>query len=423
MKKTPSLIDAVNKNMIWIKDIGIGHVEIDTKKIEDTTINLKGKETNFFGSCSYLNFEIDERLKTAAIEAINIFGVHFSSSRAYVSLPLHSELESLLTKVFGGPTVVALSTTLGHLANLPIIIGKNDAIILDQQVHNSIQMATRIVAASGTHLGVVRHNNMDQLDQKVESLKGSHDKIWYMADGIYSMYGDACPIAELFVLMEKHEQLHLYVDDAHGMSWTGENGKGYILDLVGIHPRVVFTTSLGKGFGSSGGATVFPNKEMADLVRNCGSTHLFSGPLQPPILAAAIASAKIHLSPEIYEHQDKLKKNIRYFQELVKQFNLPLVSSSPTPIKYIGAGTPEMATKLCKGLLDRGYYTGVAGYPSVPVNNSGIRMTINRLHTKKQIHGLVSTISELMDEILIEHDYSKEEILGAFKRRVKKESA
>ena len=279
MKKTPTLIDAVNQNMIWIKDIGIGHVEIDPEKIEGTSIGLNGEKTNLFGSCSYLNLEIDKRLKTAAKEAIDTYGVHFSSSRAYVSLPLHSELENLLTKVFGGPTVVALSTTLGHMANMPIIVGKNDAVILDQQVHNSVQMATRVVAASGTHVEVVRHNNMNQLDQKIESLKEKHDKIWYMADGIYSMYGDACPIAEIFVLMEKHEQLHLYVDDAHGMSWAGENGKGYILDLVGIHPRMVFTTSLGKGFGTSGGATVFPNKEMADLVRNCGSTHIFSGAL------------------------------------------------------------------------------------------------------------------------------------------------
>ncbi len=420
MKKTPPWIDAVNQNMNWIKDVGIGHVEIDPKRIEGTTISLNGKETNLFGSCSYLNLEIDERLKDAAKKVIDTFGVQFSSSRAYISLPIHSELEGLLSKIFGAPALVTTSTTLGHMANLPVIVGKNDAIILDQQVHNSVQMATRTVAATGTHVEVVRHNNMEQLDQKIEALKGKHDKIWYMADGVYSMYGDVCPIAELFVLMEKHEQLHFYVDDAHGLGWTGENGKGYIADLVGAHPRMVLTTSMAKGFGTSGGVTVCPNKEMASLIRNCGSSHIFSSPLQPPIVAASIASAKIHLSPEIYEHQDKLQKNVMYFQKVAKQLDLPLVSFSSTPIKYIGAGKPDMATKLCKRLLERGYYTGVAGYPSVPVNNSGIRMTISRMHTKKQIHGLLSTISELMDEILIEHNYSKKQISNAFKKRTKK---
>ena len=44
-----------------------------------------------------------------------------------------------------------------------------------------------------------------------------------MADGIYSMYGDYAPIKELKALSIKYPQLHLYIDDVHGMSWIGKN--------------------------------------------------------------------------------------------------------------------------------------------------------------------------------------------------------
>ena len=32
----------------------------------------------------------------------------------------------------------------------------------------------------------------------------------------------------LVELLGRYEQLHLYLDDAHGVSWCGEHGKGYI---------------------------------------------------------------------------------------------------------------------------------------------------------------------------------------------------
>lgn len=57
-------------------------------------------------------------------------------------------------------------------------------------------------------------------------------QVWYICDGVYSQQGDVAPLAELKALMDKYPQLYLYVDDAHGMSWTGKNGCGYALSQV-----------------------------------------------------------------------------------------------------------------------------------------------------------------------------------------------
>jgi hypothetical protein len=42
----------------------------------------------------------------------------------------------------------------------------------------------------------------------------------------------------------------------------------------------------------------------------CGGSMLFSGPMQPPMLGAALASAKLHLTPEIVALQDELRDRV-----------------------------------------------------------------------------------------------------------------
>ena len=65
-----------------------------------------------------------------------------------------------LDHIFEKPTIVTASTTLGHLATLPVIIGDNDAVILALQVHSSVQMAVKILKAEGVTVQVIRHNDM-----------------------------------------------------------------------------------------------------------------------------------------------------------------------------------------------------------------------------------------------------------------------
>ena len=101
---------------------------------------------------------------------------------------------------------------------------------------------------------------------------------------------------------------------------------------------MLFRSSLAKAFSAGGAVMVFPDAETARLVRTCGSTMIFSGPLQPPLLGAAIASARVHLSPEIHERQKKLMERICLFNSLADQRGLPLGSAAATPIRFVRTG-------------------------------------------------------------------------------------
>jgi hypothetical protein len=265
---------------------------------------------------------------------------------------------------------------------------------------------------------MVRHNDMEKLEEKILSLKNKHSKIWYLGDGVYSMYGDLCKLAELNTLLNKHEQLWAYLDDAHGMSYYGKNGSGYVCSQTTIHPKMILTTSLNKAFAAGGGALIFNDAALGKKVRTCGSPFITSGPLQPANLGAGIASALIHLSDEIYDLQNNLHDKIQFTKDLLLNADLPLISESGAAIFFIGVSVPKLGYRIVEKMLERGFFVNLGIFPAVPIKNTGIRFTITALHTYKQINTMVSALKEEFENALKQENISLEEIYKAFKKEL-----
>lgn len=417
MKNASPSIDVINKVVQKGAKLGVGHIVTQDRQLNGRSVKVNNEALVNLASCSYLGLEIDPRLKAAAIDAVQRYGAQFSSSRSFISIGLYEELEDLMSQLFGYPTVMAPTTTLGHMANMPILIGPKDAVILDHQVHASVQNGVKLVKATGTKIEIIRHSRMDHLEDRIKKLIPHHQKIWYMADGIYSMFGDCAPAKELYELMNRYEQFHVYFDDAHGMSWTGKNGVGHVLGQIPYHPQMVLITSLTKSFGTQGGAMVFYNDEMKSLVKNCGSTLMFSSPIVPSTLGASIASAKIHLSEELPVLQGELQQRMDYFVDVAQQLELPVVGTeSNSPIFFIGVGTPDIGYKLAQRLISAGFFASVAVYPSVPYNNTGLRFTITRHLSYQDIKNVLHVLSVELDAALKEGSYEKEKIFRAFRK-------
>jgi 7-keto-8-aminopelargonate synthetase-like enzyme len=399
MKNLSPQAELANRVVSQGRDQGLGHLKVDEIYDNGRTVIVNGKKLVSFSNCGYLGLEFDERLIESAKNAIDRYGVSFSSSRSFLELSLFEDLESLLSKIFNKPTLFAQSTTLGHIAVIPLLIDSNDAVIMDHRVHNSISNAVSMVKARGTYVETIRHNNMDFLESRIKKLEDKYDRVWYMADGVYSMLGDVAPLNELNFLMNKYEKFHLYIDDAHGMSWTGKHGCGYVLDNTAYHEKMILVTSLGKGFGTLGGALVMPDAKMKELIRNIGSTLMFCIQPQPATLAAGIASAKIHLTSEITVLQDKIKANMQYFIITAKGLKLPLVSNERTPIFYIEIGDPETTFIISKKLISSGFYINSVVYPAVPHKNTGLRITVTSNHTYQDIYELLEIISNELNKL------------------------
>ncbi len=358
--------------------------------------------------------EMDPRLKEGVCDAVHRYGTQFSSSRSYVSAPAYGELEERLSELFGGFALVAPSTSLGHLATMPVLIGGTDAVILDQQVHHSGHAAVNPLRTQGTTAEVVRHNDVVLLEQRIEELRRDHRHVWYMADGVYSMFADLAPVDDLVALLDRFEQLHLYLDDSHGMSWYGRHGRGTVLGRLPIRERMIVANSLNKAFAAAGGALIFPDAELRRRVRTCGGQMVFSGPIQPPMLGAALASAQIHLSPEIDELQAELRERIRLCNALMLEAGLPLVAADETPIRYVGAGLPDTAASVAERMMADGFFVNTAPFPCVPMKKAGIRTPLTRHHTPDDIRGMVQSLARHLPRVLEERGSSLEDVRATF---------
>ena len=410
--KNINTIDEVFSNAV---KKGIFHLSTEDDFLDGRIITINGHKVINFGSCSYLGLELNKSVIESSINATRKYGTQFSSSRAYLSLGLYKELESMFRNIFNTPVVIAPTTTLAHSSAIPVVVGDKDAVILDFQVHASVQDAVSKLHKRSITIELIQHNRLDELENKIKELGPKYEKIWYLADGVYSMYGDLVPIHELVKLIDKYSQLHLYIDDAHGMSWTGPNGCGYVYSQIEPHPKIIVATSLAKGFGIAGGGIISSaSEEIVRRIRTCGTSLIFSGPMGPYALGAAIGSAQIHLSDKIRTLQTNIKELINYTNTLLREYDLPNVTEAVSPIFFVGVSSLKAGYNLDKRLLREGFYANIGLFPGVPMRRTGIRFTNTLHHTKADIKAFIEAIAYHFPKALEEEGLTKQYVYNAF---------
>jgi 7-keto-8-aminopelargonate synthetase-like enzyme len=360
------------------------------------SVEVDGQALLNFGSCSYLGLERRLELLDGTIDAVRRYGTQFPFAQPFLKCPLYGELESALSQMTGGHALVAPSTTLAHIAALPVIVGSSDAVIVDQFAHASVYTGARLIR--GAHTEILPHNRLDMLADRVAALSNGHETVWYALDGLYSMRGNFAPLNELAQLLADFPKLHLYVDDAHCTSWIGKHGRGNALDRMvdvpSVRERLVVALSLNKAFSAAGGALVFPSASLKERVRLAGGPMLFSGAVQPPLLGAAVASARLHLKPEFAELQRLLLARITRVHALADALDIPLASDDLTPIAFIPCGPHETTFALCHAMRRRGFYIAPAVFPGVPYNKSGLRLTVSLHNDDREVDAVMSALSE-----------------------------
>jgi 7-keto-8-aminopelargonate synthetase-like enzyme len=407
--------DTLDELLTDAKNRGILHLYTDIDNSTERKLSIDGKELLNFGTCGYLGLELDQRLIEGGIEMLRKFGTQFSVSRTYLTSGIHGQLEKYLSEMFdNNPVLTYSSTSAAHISIIPTVVNYNDAIILDQQVHMSIQTAAQLLRQKGTTIEKIRHSNLEMLEASLQELSKKHEKIWYMIDGVYSMFGDLPPLDDLIHLMVKYPKLHLYIDDAHGIGWYGKNGTGYAFSKIAKHPKVILVTTLAKGFGVMGGLAIFPDEKTKNKVSIFGGPLGYSHPLSPALIGSAIASAKIMLSDEINVLQKELRENIDYCNLLLSKTNLIVLSNPLTPIYCVGLGQPKVAYNMIKRLLNNGFFVNAALFPAVPIKKTGIRFTITHHIQKEDIKLLIDAMVYHYPLVLEEEGITEQHVKDAF---------
>lgn len=407
-----STVDSIHQEAI---QHGIYFLNPDDQELHGRTFRLQGQELLSFASCSYLGLEQHPQLVEGVIHAAKKYGTQFSATRGFVSAPPYGELEALMSELLGGHAIVCSSTSLGHQSALGVLATEKDAIVLDHQAHYSIQQAVQICRTSGCHVEIVKHGELERALEAIQRLASIRKTVWFCVDGVYSMYGDLVPIELLREALKIAPNVRLYVDDAHGMSWVGKHGRGSFLTRFGFNERVVLATSLNKAFAAGGGCLLFATDKERQYVRKTGGPLFFSGPLQPPMLGAAMASARLHLSQEIYQHQEILHERVRLANRLIREEGLPLLVENETPIFFLRLGLPRLGFKVARRMMDEGIYVTPSVYPTVPMRRGGIRLSLTGYHTNEDVERVIKRLAVHIPEVLAEEGLTVDNLDDEFR--------
>lgn len=345
---------------------------------------IDGRDFILLGSNNYLGLCDDERLKNAAIEAVNKYGVGSGGSRLTTgSYDIHRKLEEKIAAFKGAEASLVFNT--GYMANVGIITAlcdKNWVIFCDKLNHASIIDGCRL---SGAKLVRYKHCDMDDLLNKITKFKGTNNLI--VTDGVFSMDGDIAPLPEIVEIAKKHNAMTM-VDDAHAVGFLGKNGSG-TSSYFNLNSKIdIMMGTLSKSAASEGGYAA-GSKDLINYLKNCARSFIYSTALSPAAIAVSIKALDI-IQQDVERRNNLLQMSDWFQRELRKAgFN---VTETQTPIIPIIIGSAEKAIEFNQNLLEEGIYIPAIRPPSVPEGTSRLRVSLMATHTKKDLEESLAKI-------------------------------
>jgi glycine C-acetyltransferase len=341
-------------------------------------IVVDGKPVINFCANNYLGLANDPRLREAAKQAIDQYGVGPGAVRQIAgTMSLHNQLEKRLAEFKHAEAVLSMQSGFtANLATIPALVGKGDVIFSDQLNHASIIDGCRLSRA--TIVGYA-HNNMGDLRAKIAETT-EYGRRLIISDGVFSMDGDIAPLPALVEIADEHGIL-LMIDDAHGEGVLGKGGRG-IVDHFDMHGRVdIEVGTMSKAFGVVGGI-VAGKQIIIDWLKQRGRPFLFSSAMTVPDAAACLAAVDILESSD--ELVNRLWANAEFMKREMKNLGFD-IGHSETPIIPVMLGEAPLAQTFSKQLFENGVFAMAIGFPVVARGAARIRVMNSAAHSQDDL--------------------------------------
>jgi glycine C-acetyltransferase len=384
----------LNENLEDLKGKGLYNVIDPLESPNGPLITINGNQLVNLSSNNYLGLATDERLKQAAKEAIEAYGVGAGAVRTINgTLKLHVELEEKLAEFKHTEAAIAYQSGFNcNMAAISAVMDKNDAILSDELNHASIIDGCRLSKAKIIR---VNHSDMEDLRTKAKEAKesGQYNKIMVITDGVFSMDGDIALLPEIVKIAEEFD-LITYVDDAHGSGVLGD-GAGTVKHF-GLSDKIDFQIgTLSKAIGVVGGY-VAGKKNLIDWLKVRSRPFLFSTSLTPADVAASKRSIEIlmestELNKKLWENGDYLKKGLKGLG-----FN---IGKSETPITPCIIGDEALTQQFSKRLNEEGVYAKAIVFPTVPKGTGRVRNMPTAAHTKEMLDQAIAIYKKVGKEM------------------------
>lgn len=389
----------LNESLKGLKDDNLYKVPRILQSPAGGRVTMDGKEVVNLSSNNYLGLANHPKVKAAALESIEKWGVGAGAVRWIGgTMGVHEELEERLASFKHTESVLVF--TGGFTANsgcIPAVLTKQDVVISDELNHASIIDGVRLSPASyrKSEGWVYAHKDMDALEDclKRANEKGFAKKM-IITDGVFSMDGDIAPLPEIVQLAEQYDAF-VMVDDAHSSGVLGKNGAGTTshFDLYG---RVdIQLGTLSKALGVIGGY-IAGSAALKDWLINRGRPYLFST-AHPPMVAAALIAA-LDVMENDPEPMQRLWDNTKWWRESLAAAGFDTMGSE-TPITPVYVGDEGDAQRMEKMLWEEGVYALSIVYPTVGMGKARIRTMPSAAHTQEDLADALEAFKRVRDRL------------------------
>jgi len=345
-------------------------------------------------SNSYLGLDKHLAVINSEAKAAEMFGtgpgaVRFISG----SYQPHKDLEQKLADFHGRESAMLFSAAYSAMMGvLPQFITQDTLVVSDALNHNCIINAIRL--SKPAKKTVYAHLDFAELNQILQTHKGTFKRVCVVTDGIFSMRGDFASLDQISALCKQHESgyeegIITLVDDSHGVGASVKTGRG--TEEVTRTKVDVLIATLGKAFGVNGGYVVSSAK-VIDYLRETAPLYIYSNPITPAEAAAALTAIQIVDSEEGQAKLVHLRKLTRLLRKGLIQAGFATLDNQH-PIVPVLIGDTKKTAALVEHLFANNILATGLNHPVVPKGEEEIRLQVSSSHTEKDIAYLLSVLS------------------------------
>lgn len=388
MAKTPFSESKIIERANLMRDNNLYSFFRAIEETQASSVTVNGKKQIMIGSNNYLGLTHHPYVQEAAIKAIEKYGTGCTGSRFLNgNLNIHEELDCKIAAYLGHEAAIVFSTGMqANLGALSALCGPKDLMLFDSENHASIIDSSRLALGATFKY---KHNDMNSLEELLESNISRFNRVIIVADGVFSMTGDIMKLPEVVALAKKYGA-YVYVDDAHGIGVMGPQGRG-TMHHFDLAKEVDFNMgTFSKSFASIGGV-ISGSHDSIDYVRHTARSFMFSASMPPA--AVATVSACIDLVSKDESILENLWDNVAFMRNGFKDLGF-YTYGSETPIIPIFIGDDIKALKMTKFLEGRGVFATPVLPPAVPKGEALIRTSYMASHYKADL----ATVLEVFDE-------------------------
>jgi 8-amino-7-oxononanoate synthase len=339
----------------------------------------KGRRLLNLASNDYLGLAMSENLRRRVAANFSRFASSSSSSRLVSgNFRLLNEAEEALADFFGYETALLFPS--GYQANIGVLTAlfeTGDRVVFDKHIHAS--SVKGLALSSSTPLGY-NHSDFDHLEKRLRQCSAQAGLV---TESLFSMDGDCLDVAALNELKRKHGFFGV-VDEAHAFGVLGSGGRGLAADIADVA-----VGTFGKAFGLFG-AFVLLSRELKSYLLNFSSPQIYTTTL-PEAHAASVMDALDMVAPAD-DRRCHLSEMSAWLRRALVQAGFDVQGDAH--ILAVRIGEERRAVQMAQYLFSRGIFLLPARYPTVPLRNAILRISLTALIQPEDLKFFIRALKE-----------------------------